>query len=1629
MLSMTIALLLAILTVAGISPSAGAATPGITSSLLKNGQPVAPGTVLNEGDKLELRVQYDRSVGAGTSVEFEFDPNVVVSKPSGNEAIESITQTGNKVVITFKDPWPATVNQGVFDIDLTVDSVEHSSKEPITWKVDGDQSSVPVVIVNNGDQPANVTSERYAKKLNGSDRPSGNPLVWPNNRVTVTNGVVAVSPAILDDTLTYRLEVDTPNAGPARTNWEIADTLPSGLAYVPGSFAAKLTSWDDDLLNRTVQDPFPFTPTLTGDSFSTRVDLPAPSLLSVEYRVRVPDEAARLALQTALQAKYDALVAGAGHGNFQIELNNTAKFGGSIERTAHLRLRGTVADPNPGPDLNAAFAKSASWSSRNVETDADGDLTPPEDLTYTLRADLTKWDNDGANPNRVLGQNVVIRDELPTQASWKTGDPSFISTVGRGSGGAGGLALNNAGTCPGTSAADFRGDAFIGTYCVSGQVLLINVGKDDSTNVDIRAKVLVNSVTGLTKAGSTTIAGATAYRLRNTATFDYTTGSPASRQVDVTVVELPDGTDGYNDETVFAKSGVASSTEVDPGESTTVRYTFRLAGGKGIDAAKSHIIDAVDPDLFVLPGTLSDVIVPGDGSGGSKYDGQNLDSSHFVVTKVGSDLKIELSDAGKALAQARGTDKEWRVVIDLSTRPIGAAGPPPVKETLEIRNRAVLYGEDEKEHYWSEHTTESTSYGDEAEVRKRVFDPWDEEWVPTLKAYVDADGTLVRDLYTYRVEFLPHGNFNGVVISPVVDKLPAGVSFVGFVDEADAATGAGAATGPRDIGGNLEAVYAAAERTVTLRQKTGTVLDASQPIAAYLVVRVNDPSDVTEPIVNIIDDSHATIEPGDPPSIDIEKWTVEPTSSGPLYDAAGALVNDGFYGDFDAAGPGKELTIDEAQQIRFTISNDGGEPLTDIEVSDELVSGAGVVQDLACVFPGGATPGTQWSGPFQPGAKFECTGTLTLDDFAQSHVDRASVTGIGVHSREKVTDDDPWRAHTRPKAVSVGDFVWLDENRDGRQTTGEPGIPGVLLELVGPDGQPVTDIDDKPVLPVRTGPDGEYVFERLPALTGTETYTVRIVADEPQTRDVLEPYVPAPAGRGDRAGDSSTGEVSTLPGELQDDGAHDPTLDFGFMLKSYAVGDVVWIDRDRDGIQDADEAPLAGVRVELTDADGEPVRDVHGDVVEATTTDAQGRYLFDELGEGDYRVRFTLTPDQAARYQFTATDAGDDPKDSDAHVQADPAAGLTASFRLDDTNAALSGSYADQDFEATQGVDPTWDAGVVLKRVSVGDLVWLDEDRDGRQDAGEPGIPGVVLVLVGPDGQPVTDVFGQPVGPRTTDAEGRYSFDDLPALTGSDTYRVRIDRTASAKALAPYTPAPAKVGDREGDSDLWEATSLTGGLREDGDRDPTLDFGFMLKSYAIGDLVWIDKNDDGRQGVGEKPLAGVQVELLDVRTGGVVATTLTDAAGRYLFDNLPAGTYQVRFTLTKQQAKRYEFTRRNAGSDDARDSDAHRVRGTTGPIVLDDSNTALVRSYDRTVGASEGIDPTWDAGVVLTGDVGGESAGGGKGRGGDVAGVSSSGGLPGTGSPVGIGLIIGALALILGGVAVLVTGRRRGALH
>lgn len=1528
------------LAMAGVVTTAGAATAALptgieSANLLLNGQKYNGVDVVKPGDELTFKVQYNKDA-VGQVVPFKFNGNVTVpGVPVGNEAIESINQEGNDVTITFKDPWPASIDQGVFDLKLKVGGVANSGTEVIAWEIGDDKGSVTVIIEKPGDSFENVSDGVSKSRTSAGDL---------RKFVSVVGGNVVIDPKLADEVINYRLNV---NSKTVRDDFSISDQLPAEMSYVSDSFKAKLTTWDEDGLNRTIDADYGFNPTITGNSFAETLNLPGPSQLEVTYSAKITNIAA---LQVKLQATHDAMT---GSGDFVASLTNTADFDGE-EKTATVKVIGNIpAAPKPGP--GNSFAKDASWQKHTVASSGvieDGTLTPAVPIQYTLKADLTKLQNGS---DYVLKQNVIITDTLPTQLSWDVDAADFLTATND-------FAITKLVDCD-----NLATDANVGKYCVDGKVLKINVGKDHQTNTTFTAKALLNTIEGLEKVGNqTSIAEATSYKFRNEATFAWDTNELHKAGYDSFPSVLPESEDGYNDPNTFSKTGNAPNV-IKPGETVAVDYTFKVGQGKGVDVTKSKIVDYVDTEIFDLS-DLSKVKVSG------HYDWwPALEAEHFTLSTddVGN-LVIELSDKGKAIAIEKGPDKNFEVNIKLTTKPFEG------KETKEIKNKATLFGFDDDALNWSETESEVTSYGDEAEVRKRVYDRTSEDWVATIDAQIGADGELVESTYVYRIEFIPHGSYNQVAIVPVVDILPAGLEFIGFVTEENAGSAESPTKASRDIGGNLEVGYV--DGVVTIKQKPGTVLSAGEQISAYFAVEVTDH---TAPIINKIGGTEAKIVPIPAPSIDIEKWTVEESSTGPAYNADnGSLTNDGYVGDFDDA-PGKGLATVADQEVKFTVSNDGGEVLKDVKVTDETTAGAGEIENLVCTFPDDST-GTTWEGPFEPATQFECVGTVTGLETGKQHTNKATVSGVGITSGDSVEDEDKWNAYV--KSYAIGDVVWVDTNRDGIQGETE-FLKDVTVTLLDGEGGVIDT--------TTTDEDGRYIFDNLPA----GEYQVEFTLTEEQSKKYNFTSALSGSDKGKDSdadletgksqkftlGDATEGLTQEYDREFGATEGIDPTWDAGVVVKTYAIGDVVWIDTDRKGDQN-EQTFLEGVTVTLLRANVDGVFDVvTKDALDQDlapyVTGQDGKYIFDNLPAGEYKVQFELTDEQAAKYKFTDVNVVEDNTgDSDAIVSEDNlAVGVTKLIILNSDTPGLTQQYEDQEFDASEGVDPTWDAGVVLKSVSVGDFVWFDKNRDGAQDEGEPGIPGVVLELVGPDGKPVTDVFGEPVDRVTTGENGEYTFENLPVLKGEEVYTVVIveEDPSTVEALKPYVPTYEEGAERDKDSSTWESESLT--LTEDGERDDTLDFGFILKSYGIGDVVWIDSNNNGLQDYEtEEPLSGVTVTLFRVLEDGtleevtedidgdVVEPQVTDEDGWYMFDYLPAGNYQVQFELTDEQATKYIFTSYVSGDDDSIDSNANPTTGFTDVIALNDDNENLDLEYlEGDFGASEGIDPTWDAGVVV----------------------------------------------------------------
>ena len=107
---------------------------------------------------------------------------------------------------------------------------------------------------------------------------------------------------------------------------------------------------------------------------------------------------------------------------------------------------------------------------------------------------------------------------------------------------------------------------------------------------------------------------------------------------------------------------------------------------------------------------------------------------------------------------------------------------------------------------------------------------------------------------------------------------------------------------------------------------------------------------------------------------------------------------------------------------------------------------------------------------------------------------------------------------------------------------------------------------------------------------------------------------------------------------------------------------------------------------------------------------------------------------------------------------------------------------------------------------------------------------------------------------------------------------------------------------------------------------------------------------DGIQDDGELGIQGVTVNLLDA-DGNVVATTTTDANGNYRFEIGDPGTYVVEFAPKSG----WTFTTKDAGNDDALDSDADPTTGRTPSFTVSAGQTDLTFDAGLVGGVPPGI--------------------------------------------------------------------------
>ena len=460
-----------------------------------------------------------------------------------------------------------------------------------------------------------------------------------------------------------------------------------------------------------------------------------------------------------------------------------------------------------------------------------------------------------------------------------------------------------------------------------------------------------------------------------------------------------------------------------------------------------------------------------------------------------------------------------------------------------------------------------------------------------------------------------------------------------------------------------------------------------------------------------------------------------------------------------------------------------------------------------------------------------------------------------------------------PKYGSISGCTFRDRDGDSL-VLGDPGIEGIIVQLHSCDGTLIAS--------TTTNADGIYTFESL--IPGQ--YFVSTV---PITGFIS-------ASGGDSAfgeGSYSTSCIEVMPNSEQ-------ILKLGFIPLG-SIGDFVFDDENRNGLQDEGDWPLENVIVSLLDEGN--------NVLSTTATDIQGNYLFTNLPSGTY---FVVVNYPSELYLPTIANTGDTNLDSEG---------------VDIGNQQVQSSLINL-FDGESALDH--DFGFFKRVAEISGTYFRDSNGDGIL-LGEQGIPDVLVSLY--------NCNSTLIATRITDANGAFSF---TSFVGLDYYLV-------------FTPVDGMETSIMGESaiDNVIAEGATACFNVPNENPITID-GASIPLSRVGNMVWQDTNRNGLFDQGEPGMPNVMLTLFN-SDDQPIATTLTNDQGIYIFENLlPDLCY-----MEIEDQIDFEITDSNIGTDETIDSDGILANNviTTSSFLLEDGaeNMDMDFGFRRSGGEISGV--------------------------------------------------------------------------
>jgi hypothetical protein len=294
----------------------------------------------------------------------------------------------------------------------------------------------------------------------------------------------------------------------------------------------------------------------------------------------------------------------------------------------------------------------------------------------------------------------------------------------------------------------------------------------------------------------------------------------------------------------------------------------------------------------------------------------------------------------------------------------------------------------------------------------------------------------------------------------------------------------------------------------------------------------------------------------------------------------------------------------------------------------------------------------------------------------------------------------------------------------------------------------------------------------------------------------------------------------------------------GCVLPSNWSGEA-YLDENYNGIRDAGEAPANGETFVLRDADS-------GEDVITVKTDDNGMFVVEGIAPGEYELVYPL--DEGSLL----------PKDPNIDFYQNGDVMTTGRVRI----------YENEDKAGTKLS--------IARTTEIGGLVWLE------QYSGVTPVKGAKVHLLDKNGSAIAEYM--------TGEDGVYVFKGLmPGFYAVDVTipsgYVLVDTEDTTMAEKGLISVVEEVSGLFGKSAVIE-------LRMAKHRND-MNVGMVLPG-RLGDKAWLDLNGNGLQDGEEGGIPGVMVELL--RNGRVVASTVTDQYGYYVFEDIYPTEYTLKAT-------------------------------------------------------------------------------------------------------------------------------------